>query len=81
MSERKRDRILYNRGGESIDEIVVQFIDGTLHIEQMDDHLYSVLVYKNGATLALNMAGGGNVCRLTDHWDEKWKWDEDETHA
>ena len=30
-------RLLYNEDGETLDEIV---FDGSIHVEQMDDHLY-----------------------------------------
>ncbi len=82
VSGREVDRILWNRGRDTIDEIVVN--DCTVHLEQMTDTYYWMAVYKDDATFVLNLHHDGRKPLLCTGYDDtvpgKWHWDRDDEH-
>lgn len=73
------DRILRNRGGETVDEVVVH--DCTVHLEQMAETAYWVGIYKGDAALAVHLwvdHEGHLKCRVDA---PGWHWDQDKTHS
>ena len=73
------DRILRNSDGKTVDEIVVY--DCTIHVEQLDDHMYMLRVWKGDGDLLMNFyAKGERPLHFTESCGDQWSWDEDETH-
>lgn len=76
------DRILWNRGRKTVDEVVVH--NCTIHLEQMTDQGYWMGVYKGDNSLMVNLwVDGGRkplLCRVDDDGPEAWGWDEDGEH-
>lgn len=79
------DRILWNRGRKTVDEIVVH--NCTVHLEQMTDQSYWIGIYRgDGARDALAVdlwVDGGRkplLCRVRDDSAGGWPWDRDDEH-
>lgn len=77
------DRILWNEGRETVDEIVVH--NCIVHLEQMSDQSYWMGIDKpGGKSLMVNLwVEGGRkplLCLVEDDSDGDWPWDEDREH-
>jgi hypothetical protein len=79
------DRILWNKGRESVDEFIVH--NCTVHLEQMSDTSYWMGIYKDGdelrRALMVNLSHRGRVplvCTVEDDSDCMWEWAEDDEH-
>lgn len=72
------DRILWNYGRETVDEIVVH--DCIFHIEQMADDSYWIGIYKGDDHLAINLHSTKPIrCRAEPAGP--WHWDSDKEHS
>ncbi len=80
------DRILWNRGRETVDEIVVH--NCTVHLEQMTDSSYWIGIYRGDGVrqaLAVDLyAGSASLkCVVRDDSDleSPWPWHSDKEHT
>lgn len=75
------NRILWNRGRESIDEIVLH--DANVHVEQMSDDAWWIgVTLKDGSYWAGNFWTGDPNARMTfTEQESDVAWDEDKEHA
>lgn len=77
------DRILYEHGGEFVDEIVCHNV--TIHMEVMsDDCVWMGVDGGNGRRLMVNIFRDGKrgpvVYRVEDDGDVTWGWDREDEH-
>lgn len=73
------DRILWNTGGKTVDEIVVT--DCTVHLEQQADNSYWIGISKAGKDLAVNITTKRAPISVVAEEDlDGWHWDEDREH-
>lgn len=78
MSDYPLDRIQWNHGRDTVDEIVVQ--NCTFHLEQMTDTSYWIGVTRGSPALAINLYHRGRLpllCTVEDDSDpgSPWVWD------
>lgn len=72
-------RILWNEAErKTIDEWVIQ--DASVHIEQMDDNWYAIVVHDGDKTICFSIGAKRAPVDLTLSWEEGWVWEEDKTH-
>ena len=78
------DRVLWNPGRETFDEIVVH--NCSIHVEQMTETAYWMGVYKaDRQSLHVNLSHRGRVPLLATLWDDSdpatpWTWGDDSEH-
>ena len=82
---RRVDRILWNSGRKTIDEIVVH--NCTVHLEQMTDQSYWMGISKGEADFTVNLSHGGRLPLECTGYDNsgyggvEWNWDADDEHV
>lgn len=75
------ERILWNRRGEDIDEIVLTGV--TVHVEQMDDRCWWIGVYKPGGErywMGNFVADSRGRMRFVEQENNGIVWDRDGSH-
>jgi hypothetical protein len=81
---REVDRILWNHGRETVDEIVVH--NCTIHLEQMTGQSYWMGISKGGADFTVNLSHRGRLPLQCTGYDNsgyggiEWNWDDDDEH-